>query len=92
MSEPGVGPPVDVGSFTPWRKRPATIRFIVMFLLRSKRSSYYFKSFGAWTPNPVDARPFSDEFTARAFARTEGIEDVQVVEPENAAPELFLAA
>ena len=61
-----------------------------MVLLQSKLSGYYFKSFGVWASDPLDAMSFTDEWRARAFMRHERIDDVRVVERE--VPELIAAA
>ena len=53
-----------------------------MIVLKSKLSGYYFKAFGVWTSDPLDASAFPDEWSARDFLRCEHVEDVQVVEPE----------
>lgn len=62
-----------------------------MVTLRSRLSGYYFKSFGVWTADPLDAFGFVSESLARDFARRERVEDVQVHEPEVTALELKLA-
>jgi hypothetical protein len=62
-----------------------------MVVLRSKLSGFYFKDFGAWTPEVQDAKTFSDEWAARAFVRSENVEDVQVIDAQP-APVLRIAA
>lgn len=53
-----------------------------MVVLKSKLSGYYFKDFGAWTPDPRQAAGFSDEWDARMFARREHLDDVVVAEAD----------
>jgi len=67
-------------------------RFSFMVVLRSKLSGYYFKDFGIWTSNPADARAFDSEWSARAFAICEHVQDVQFVEREIPILDLSLAA
>jgi len=62
-----------------------------MIAIRSKLSGYYFKDFGIWTSNPADAKFFDNEWSARAFAQSEHVQDVQFVEPEISMMELNLA-
>ena len=51
-----------------------------MILLKSKLSGFYFKEFGVWVRDPAQAHPFADEWSARAFARSEHLEDVTPAE------------
>jgi len=59
-----------------------------MIVLKSKLSGYYFKDFGVWTSDPLDASTFTNEWIARDFVRREHVEDVQISEPEVTTPEL----
>ena len=63
-----------------------------MVVLRSKLSGFYFKDFGAWTPDPIKGKAFDNEWVARAFAHDEHLEDVQITEPEAFTSEFTLAA
>ena len=53
-----------------------------MAVLKSKLSGYYFKDFGEWTSNPLEALKFATEWIAREFMRRQPVDSVQVVEPE----------
>jgi hypothetical protein len=63
-----------------------------MVVLKSRLSGYYFKDFGAWTPDPFKAKAFNNEWCARSFIHEQHVEDVQVTEPDILAPEFTLAA
>lgn len=62
-----------------------------MIVLKSKLSGYYFKDFGVWTSDPLDAFKFTSESAAREFAHREHVLDVQAVE-EIHGPALMAAA
>jgi hypothetical protein len=63
-----------------------------MTVLRSKLSGYYFKYFGVWTADPLDALPFQNEWAAREFMRREHLADVQVAEVDAISLPLEAAA
>ena len=63
-----------------------------MIVLKSRLSGYYFKDFGAWTSDPLDARAFASESLAREFVGREHLQDVQIVDREVSALELRAAA
>jgi hypothetical protein len=63
-----------------------------MAFIKSKLSGYYFKQFGVWTSDPLDALPFTNEWSARDFVRRKRLEDVQVVEAESTTRDLPVAA
>src|SRR5215204_4786321 len=72
-----------------WRETVARIpSHKFMTVLKSKLSGFYFKAFGVWTSDPLDALAFPDEWLARHFLRREQVQDVQIVEPEVATSEL----
>jgi hypothetical protein len=63
-----------------------------MVVLKSKRSGFYFREFGEWVSEPHNARRFTCESEARAFARREHLDDVLALRPEPSLLEFDLAA
>ena len=65
---------------------------VFMKVLKSKLSGYYFKGFGVWTTDPLDAFTFTNEWVAREFMRRERVEDVQVADRDVIGPVFEAAA
>lgn len=49
-----------------------------MVVIVSKLSGYYFKGFGDWTSDPLQAESFPDEWDARRFIQREHLSDVTI--------------
>jgi hypothetical protein len=63
-----------------------------MVVIKSKLSGYYFHDFGVWTPDPLHAVTFPNEWDARSFIRRERIEDAIVIQRDGSGGSMQAAA